>query len=77
MSQLRVAKFLSPSLVGLCDSTRRERILALNTTIHAVSHAGESFVKMDDAEGTITAGLLLHNLLEELEASIFEEDDDE
>ena len=82
MSQLKVAEFISPmgnrhgGLRTDFDALRRERVLALNHTIHAVSHAGESFAQMDDGEGVITASTMLNLLLEELEASIFEEEDD-
>ena len=82
MSQLKVAEFISPmgnrhgGLRTDFDALRRERVLTLNHTIHAVSHAGESFAKMDDGEGVITVSILLHNLVEELEASIFEEEED-
>jgi hypothetical protein len=77
VSQLRVAKFLRPNHDGLNNPARRERVLAMNDTIHAVSHAGESFAQMDDGEGVIAASTMLNLLLEELEASIFEEVDDE
>ena len=78
----KVAEFLSPrgnrhgGLRTDFDALRRERVDAINDTIHAVSHAGEAFVKMDDGEGVITASVMLNNLMEELEASIFEEEDD-
>ena len=48
----------------------------MNHTIHAVAHAGEAFAKMDDGEGVITASVMLNNLVEELEVSIFEEEED-
>lgn len=77
-----VAEFLSPQgnrhggLRTDFDALRRDRVLFLNDTINAVSRAGEAFVSMNDAEGQITASLILHNLLEELDESIMETTDD-
>jgi len=83
VSQLKVAEYLSPQgnrhggLRTDFDALRRDRVDAINGTIHAVSHAGEAFVKMDDGEGVITASTMLNLLLEELEEAIFVEVEDE
>ena len=81
MSPLRVA---GPSPVGLRidfntlrRELRRERVRTLNDAIHAVSHAGEAFVKMGDAEGVITASTMLNALVEGLGEAISEEGDNE
>ena len=76
-----LAEFLSPSgndrgaIRTDFDLLRRERVLVLNDTINAISRAGEAMVSMEDADGTITAALLLDRLLVELDDSIFEDTD--
>ncbi len=82
MSQSSVAKYLSPqaappdSLRVHHDSQQRERVLILNDTIRSVAQAGGVLERMGDDEGTLTSSVILNKLLEELEASIFEEVDD-
>lgn len=82
VSQSKVAEFLSPlgnrrgGLRTDFDALRRERVLVLNDSIKAMSMAGEACVKMEDGEGVITAQVILNQLMEELEESIFEEEDD-